>query len=317
MTLHLSGSSLVATLSWADTDLYNWRIVPPRKDTDLTYHYMSRNPAAAASRLLRSEKEAQREVRLYNSNLMTLHHPFYPPRECKKLLFVDLGANRGEVFKMFTQCLLSNTHTKETELHVHAFEPNAAFEEGFVWRFKKVRDILNHHHSDSSICVHEKAAWIHDDTIEFSVGLKSERTNSAISDIVDATAADQRKYAQARVVKCIDISTWLRTTINEAKGDAPFDATFVKMDIEGSEYPILDKMILDGTIALVDKLFVEFHPRSSDEPEEDTINEYIDKLCSAAPRLQIYKEVGNTATASQLHDRYIEVINLDILKHTI
>lgn len=37
------------------------------------------------------------------------------------------------------------------------------------------------------------------------------------------------------------------------------DFIIVKMDIEGSEYPVLEKMILDESIHLIDEIYIEFH----------------------------------------------------------
>ena len=42
----------------------------------------------------------------------------------------------------------------------------------------------------------------------------------------------------------------------------------LKLDIEGAEYQVLDKMIRDGSIAYVDRLYVEFHNVKVDIPRE-------------------------------------------------
>lgn len=51
---------------------------------------------------------------------------------------------------------------------------------------------------------------------------------------------------------CFDFSDWLKQYED--------DYVVVKMDIEGAEFPVLDKMIKDGTIQIPAKLLVEFHP---------------------------------------------------------
>ena len=38
-----------------------------------------------------------------------------------------------------------------------------------------------------------------------------------------------------------------------------YDEIIVKMDVESSEYDILEKLINDKNIRLIDRLFVEFH----------------------------------------------------------
>ena len=38
-----------------------------------------------------------------------------------------------------------------------------------------------------------------------------------------------------------------------------YDSIVVKMDIESSEYTVLPELIKDGSISLIDHIFVEFH----------------------------------------------------------
>jgi hypothetical protein len=55
--------------------------------------------------------------------------------------------------------------------------------------------------------------------------------------------------------ECIDFSSWIAGNFAES------DYLIVKMDIEGSEYAVLDKMASDGTLGWVDELYVEWHER--------------------------------------------------------
>eukprot|EP00992_Anisonema_acinus_P011619 TRINITY_DN7567_c0_g1_i2.p2 TRINITY_DN7567_c0_g1~~TRINITY_DN7567_c0_g1_i2.p2 ORF type:complete len:102 (+),score=22.10 TRINITY_DN7567_c0_g1_i2:438-743(+) len=55
------------------------------------------------------------------------------------------------------------------------------------------------------------------------------------------------------VGRAIDFSRFLRMHFQ------PSDFVVVKMDVEGAEHRIIPKLIADGTIALVDELFVECH----------------------------------------------------------
>ena len=54
-------------------------------------------------------------------------------------------------------------------------------------------------------------------------------------------------------VRTIDLSSWVRqnTTI--------FDYVILKLDVEGAEYDILEKMIRDRTICRINHLFIEWH----------------------------------------------------------
>lgn len=54
-------------------------------------------------------------------------------------------------------------------------------------------------------------------------------------------------------VECLDFSKFLKTVATKN------DYIICKLDIEGSEYPVLNKCIKEGTLSLIDKISVEFH----------------------------------------------------------
>jgi len=59
-------------------------------------------------------------------------------------------------------------------------------------------------------------------------------------------------------VKSIDFSSLLKRTVSKE------DFVIVKMDIEGSEFDVLDKIIKDRNMNLIDEIYVEFHERHFD-----------------------------------------------------
>ena len=61
-------------------------------------------------------------------------------------------------------------------------------------------------------------------------------------------------------VDCVDLSSWLERAFDTHRnGYDPFIG--IKMDIEGAEYDVLEKLISDGSIDLVSHLSIEFHAR--------------------------------------------------------
>ena len=68
---------------------------------------------------------------------------------------------------------------------------------------------------------------------------------------------DKHLKLKSRPVACIDFSAFVRDNIT------PDDYLVVKMDIEGAEYEVLDKMIKDETLQLINELVVEFHSYDS------------------------------------------------------
>ena len=66
-------------------------------------------------------------------------------------------------------------------------------------------------------------------------------------------------------VECIDFSKWIKDNFSKE------DYIFVKMDIEGSEYKILPKMIEDGTMSYIDTLVIEWHDWIMPDFKSDTL----------------------------------------------
>jgi FkbM family methyltransferase len=54
-------------------------------------------------------------------------------------------------------------------------------------------------------------------------------------------------------VKTVDLSNWI------LENTAPSDYVILKLDVEGAEYDILEKMIRDRSIARLAHLFIEWH----------------------------------------------------------
>lgn len=59
--------------------------------------------------------------------------------------------------------------------------------------------------------------------------------------------------ANANKVKTIDLSGWLKRTVS------PDDFVVCKIDAEGSEFEIVQRMVADGTLCLCDRLSIEWH----------------------------------------------------------
>jgi FkbM family methyltransferase len=115
---------------------------------------------------------------------------------------------------------------------LYGFDPGDALEEGEFQR------------GGMKVVLRRAAAWTHDGTVMFHEDGSGSRVSS--------------EYGVE--IPCIDFSKWLE--VLKLKGKA--DEIFVKMDIEGAEVPVLEKMIADGTDALVDELLVEWHGQTVD-----------------------------------------------------
>lgn len=68
--------------------------------------------------------------------------------------------------------------------------------------------------------------------------------------------------ARPLAVQTIDLSSWL------FRNTRRFDYVILKLDVEGAEYGILEKMIRHGTIRRIKHLFVEWHWNKIGIPQE-------------------------------------------------
>jgi len=77
--------------------------------------------------------------------------------------------------------------------------------------------------------------------------------------MVIPTTNAQVDYTHPVRVDAVDFSQWLRENCEEP------DYAIIKMDIEGAEYDVLEKLIADDTIRLIDELRVEFHQQMNED----------------------------------------------------
>lgn len=168
------------------------------------------------------------------------------------MIFIDLGAYNGDTVEQFISWgqLLGDI----SDAKVYAFEPNPSFKP--QWDDIKMRHIK---HVDSINFINE-AAWVDDMGLEFSWWHESE--------IGSTVMKEKRNWYAGEIIgiKSFDFSEWLK----QFKGEE----IYVKFDIEGAEYPILKKMINDGTDKLCKLLMIEWHAdKMGDQFKKD--EEYI------------------------------------------
>jgi len=101
-----------------------------------------------------------------------------------------------------------------------------------------------------------KAIWTHDGTVEFYLA----------EDTLGSSVLGNKKTGNLAKtptkVDSVDFGQWLKNNFSRD------DYIFVKLDIEGAEYDVLENMLKDGTIVLVDRLYVEFHNVKVNVPAE-------------------------------------------------
>ena len=170
----------------------------------------------------------------------------------------DFGANIGDSARFFADPIFKNTDKppfhelkgfcvrKNKICTIHSFEANPRFN-NHLENAKKIIESFGHSH----ILYKESAAWIKDENLTFYLDTVSVTKNYWGSSLHKefVGGGDQLKVVNARG---FDVSKLIDNYSNE-------DFIIVKVDIEGTEFPLIEHLIRQGTIHKIDYLTVEFH----------------------------------------------------------
>ena len=150
--------------------------------------------------------------------------------------FIDCGAHCGE-------SILTAKQYFGSDINVISFEPVPGLA-------KQLQEI---HQNDPTIQIQNSAVWINDDIKKFHL---SEAYTDGSSLLNSLNNLRDDHYID---INCFDLSTWISESFNEK------DYLILKLDIEGAEYEVLNKMIEDDTIKLVNELWGEWHDMKIDD----------------------------------------------------
>ena len=158
--------------------------------------------------------------------------------------FIDCGAHCGE-------SILTAKQRFGNDINVVSFEPVPGLA-------KQLQEI---HQDNPTIQIQNSAVWINDDIKKFHL---SEAYTDGSSLLNSLNNLRNDHYIE---VNCFDLSTWLSETFTEE------DYLILKLDIEGAEYEVLNKMIeelLDeGTISHTQEYPDEPYPGQHSFDEDD------------------------------------------------
>jgi FkbM family methyltransferase len=150
-------------------------------------------------------------------------------------IYIDLGANVGDT--------VDRHLAGAPDAQVFAFEPNP----------RLIAKLRNRFRSADNVAIYEAACWILDGQTKLYLG------HDLSSTLIEGKAPTPEhpefdiSYKDFALVRTIDFARWLLETFNEG------DDICVKMDIEGSEYKVLRRLIDTGAIGLMDELRCEWH----------------------------------------------------------
>jgi len=177
-------------------------------------------------------------------------------------IFFDLGANIGNI--------TSKVNSISNNIVTYSFEPV----------IKNFNILQKKFKNKSNITLENKAVWVKQGIVNFSVGTKNTHTNSKITKIIEDLNYDKKKYLNSYDVECVDICQYIKDRIT---GE---EFVVIKMDIEGAEYEVLDHLIKNSGLDYVNILLIEFHR----EPTTGKIKEIICNIKKVNNKIRIYEE---------------------------
>jgi FkbM family methyltransferase len=161
-------------------------------------------------------------------------------------VFLDLGTHFGGGLFYFIQ-----RFNITPDWSVHTFEANPITFDIFS---------KEHAHKVPFVTRHNLAVSDNDGTITLNLeSPPNEGDTGMASSIIEMDNwnpwGNRHYFTRKEEIRSIDISKFIQDNFVKE------DFIVIKMDIEGSEYRILDKMIADGTIDYIDHLSVEWHSK--------------------------------------------------------
>jgi FkbM family methyltransferase len=165
-------------------------------------------------------------------------------------IYIDLGSHDGDTLRLFAEM-----YPDAASYKAYCFEPNKMF-------------VPNYRDLD---CEHvQAAAWTRDGEIRFYTAEKS------IGNTVMPNKRGRNKIDKTKTdtVPCVDFSAWLGRNVT------PEDLVVCKVDIEGAEYDVLEKVVRDGNLDLIKKLYVEWHNRKLEGFDDSRHDRLVEALAS-------------------------------------
>jgi FkbM family methyltransferase len=181
-------------------------------------------------------------------------------------IYIDGGTHYGQGLDHFI-----NSYNMNSEWKIYSFEANPVTYEKF-----------SHRRKYSFVNYINKALLNYDGHVEINLETVGENDDTGMgSSVITLDKWDpwkgQLHFHRSIKIECIDLSAFIKNNFKQE------DNIICKLDVEGAEYDILEKMINDDTINYIKTLCVEFHSGFFKNQEEikireDKIREIIKKM---------------------------------------
>lgn len=180
------------------------------------------------------------------------------PERPKRKFFIDCGGNTGQSIRKFK----SLKKYEDQNYKIFSFEPN----------FDLIKDYAKNNPRDKII---NSAVWVKNEKINLYLDRHDGDGSSLLTEKIHPHGHKENDLDNPLVVEAIDFSEWILKNFKKE------DYIILKMDIEGAEYAVLEKMIEDGSMKYIDELYIEWHYKkvSIDEARHNEIKEKVKKVC--------------------------------------
>lgn len=174
-----------------------------------------------------------------------------------KKVLLDCGAHLGQGLKH-----LSKLKKIDETWEIHSWEANP-------YTFKELLSNLDFKYK---VNFHNEAVSNYDGFIKINIETTKQKRSNFETDLGQGSSIIPLnqwdgglhigKFVKTENVKCLDLSEWIKKNYKQN------DYIVIKLDIEGAEYDLLEKMILDCTINYVNEFYIEWHSRFFVNQEE-------------------------------------------------
>jgi len=155
--------------------------------------------------------------------------------EKTKIHFIDCGGNIGQSVAYAIE------KYGDRELKIDTFEPYD----------KNYEVIEKTYFADDRVVIHRNAVWIEEVIKRFYLQSWGARTASSLHKGKRSTSVNE--YVD---VGCIDLCEWITNSVSSD------DYNILKIDVEGSEYAILEKIMNEGLDSRIDEWLIEWTPKA-------------------------------------------------------
>lgn len=158
-----------------------------------------------------------------------------------KNIFLDCGSNLGQGFEYFSSIYIEN-------YEYILFEPNP-----YCYNF-----LVEKYNDRSDMKIYNQAVFNNDCYMDFSFTSMHDVGGSLIK---QHNSNYEKHIFETVQTKCIN----LINLVNEIHSESSNRDIVIKLDIEASEYAVLESMIESGSIFKVKKIYCEFHSQYMNE----------------------------------------------------